>query len=542
MTSPEPDRAPEDPRNRAFRPASLFNWLVPKSLKARTNLLLLFGIACVQCLSFGIYALDRFWLTDRAVMQESKHRALSIYQVITSLPIRERTQAVANLRLPPSFSVKLSDRPDEKFSGPLPPQYLSMLPSTPRSGSLQLVPEVTKGDRNPTYAGQDHPSAPRVFLIYDRDGERVDSVAEAHDLVGLMMLAGDKRPRAIVFERRTRSHLFSMSMRCSDEDRWLVVRFHVPPPNPFGSWTFFAALLTMAVGGGVVIALGTQRLITPIGTLSSAAEKLGTDVFTPPLPEKGATEIRRAAHIFNLMAERIRRFLRDRTLILTALSHDLRTPLTRMKLRTEFIEDPELRERFTADLAEMEKMVATTLALGRDPTHHDPLIPIDLTRLIQDVVADIKASRPEDVEKIDFSSQEVAVTIRAQTLLLKRALSNIILNALIYGDRAQIALRLEATRKGGRQAVITIEDNGPGVPEDQRDHMFEPFTRGEKSRNRETGGHGLGLAIARSAMQTHRGTITLANRAEGGLRATLILPCDADDHPVQPASLFSQRP
>ncbi|XAO70821.1 MAG: ATP-binding protein [Acetobacteraceae bacterium] len=180
------------------------------------------------------------------------------------------------------------------------------------------------------------------------------------------------------------------------------------------------------------------------------------------------------------MADRNRRFLRDRILILTALSHDLRTPLTRMKLRTEFIDDPELRERFTLDLTEMEEMVATTLALGSDPTRHDPLIPIDLTQLILDVVSDIKVSRPEDGEKISFSSREVAVTIRAQTLLLKRALSNIILNALTYGDRAEIALRLESSDREGRQAVIIIEDDGPGVPEDQRDQMFEPFTRGEK--------------------------------------------------------------
>lgn len=502
--------------------------MIPKSLKARTNLLLLLGIACVQCLNFGIYALDRFWLTDRAVMQESKHRALSIYQAITTLPIGERAHAVAGLRLPPSFSVRLGPTPDMKLRNAIPYDVIQSLLASSQRGSMQLIPESPDKDSVREDGGARHPSNPEVFLIPEPGVKISEADAEGNNLVGLMMLAGDKRPRAIVFERRPRSHLFSMSMLLSDENRWLIVRFHVPPPNPFGSWTFFAALLTMAVGGGIVIALGTQRLITPISTLSSAAERLGTDVFTAPLPEKGATEIRRAAHTFNLMAERIRRFLRDRTLILTALSHDLRTPLTRMKLRIEFIEDAGLRERFTADLTEMEKMVATTLALGSDPSRHDPFISVDLTRLIQDVITDIAASRPEDRDKMRFSSREVAVTMRAQTLLLKRALSNVILNALIYGDHANVSLHLEHDANKSLQAVITIDDHGPGIPLAEREAMFEPFSRGEKSRNRETGGHGLGLAIARSAIQTHHGTIDLTNRAEGGLRATLTLPCMPD--------------
>lgn len=238
LTPPETIREPRDARQQNFRSASLFQWLVPKSLKARTNLLLFFGIACVQSVSFAIYALGRFWLTDRAVMQESKHRALSIYQVIMSMPISERAQAVADLRLPPGFSVKLANGPDEEFSASLPSQNLYLLPVTASRKSVRLFTKNSVKDPDHPHAGKDYISSPQVFFIQDHHDTSVESLVEGHDLLGLMMLEGDKRPRAVVFERRRRSHLFSMSMRCSDEDRWLIVRFHVPPPNPFGSWSF----------------------------------------------------------------------------------------------------------------------------------------------------------------------------------------------------------------------------------------------------------------------------------------------------------------
>jgi signal transduction histidine kinase len=253
--------------------------------------------------------------------------------------------------------------------------------------------------------------------------------------------------------------------------------------------------------------------------LADAAEALGRDVNAPPLPENGPTEVRTAAIAFNTMASRIRRFVQDRTELLTAIGHDLRTPITRLKLRAEFVEDEEQRAKILADLGELEELVSATLAFGRDVRTTEPLSPIDLAELLRTILDESADAWPDMQEKLHYEGPS-HVTVMARPLGLKRVFVNLISNAIHYGGSALVRLR----RADDGMVVVEVEDDGPGLPPNELERVFEPFHRGEPSRSRETGGVGLGLPIARNISRAHGGDVSLANRASGGLRVTVTLP------------------
>jgi signal transduction histidine kinase len=253
--------------------------------------------------------------------------------------------------------------------------------------------------------------------------------------------------------------------------------------------------------------------------LAEAAERLGRDVINAPnLPEEGLSEIVTAAVAFNTMASRIRRFVQDRTFLLTAIGHDLRTPITRLKLRAEYMEDDEQRMKMLADLDEMESMVAATLAFGRDIATSEAVARLDLAVLLRTILDEAADGDPEHAAGLSYSGPE-HLAIKARPLSLKRALTNLIGNALKYGYAARVSLE----KALAAQAVIHIDDEGPGIAENDLETVFEPFRRLETSRNRESGGSGLGLSIARNIVRAHGGDIILANQAKG-LRAIVTLP------------------
>ncbi|WP_297368305.1 ATP-binding protein [Acidocella sp.] len=301
---------------------------------------------------------------------------------------------------------------------------------------------------------------------------------------------------------------------------WLTVSAVLPPPAPWRSPGFATAFIVMTLLGALMIVWAVRTLLRPVQTLAAAAEALGRDVVTaPPLPEQGAAEIVTAAKAFNTMAARIRRFVDDRTFLLTAIGHDLRTPITRLKLRAEFMEDDEQREKMLADLDEMEAMVAATLAFGRDIGSTESPAPVDLASLLRAILDDQADLTPARQEAITYSGPE-HLAVRLRPLACKRAFANLIGNAVKYGDAARVTLT--APQKG--LVRIDIEDDGPGIPELERERVFEPFRRLETSRNRETGGSGLGLAIARNIIRAHGGDIVMLDAAPGGLRVRVTLP------------------
>lgn len=201
--------------------------------------------------------------------------------------------------------------------------------------------------------------------------------------------------------------------------------------------------------------------------------------------------------------------------MVAAISHDLGTPITRMRLRAEFVEDDDQKKRMLADLDDMERMVKAALSFTRDEATCEPRTSVDLRTLLQRVCDDVSDTGHE----IDLMAGEVPVPYACRPAALRRALTNLVENAAKYGKRARVSLRGTA-----RTAIVRIDDDGPGIPEDLREQAFKPFGRLESSRSRETGGTGLGLTVARTIIRAHGGEIALTNRPEGGLRVDVTLP------------------
>ncbi len=266
----------------------------------------------------------------------------------------------------------------------------------------------------------------------------------------------------------------------------------------------------------VILCFFAVRLATrPLSVLAHAAEDLGRNIDRPPLPERGATELVRASRALNVMQDRLKRYVDTRVKVLAAMSHDLKTPITRMRLRTEMLDDAQVKTKFVKDLDELQQMVGSTLDYMRGLAEGgEALQPIDVTAL----VSSLKDDAEESGHTVTVSGT-VRTPVMGRAQALKRCLQNLLDNALAYGRRADITLRDE-----GGALAIAIADDGPGIPEGDIERVFEPFYRVEGSRNRNTGGTGLGLSIARNIAQAHGGSVRLKNLARGGLEATLRIP------------------
>jgi signal transduction histidine kinase len=260
--------------------------------------------------------------------------------------------------------------------------------------------------------------------------------------------------------------------------------------------------------------VAVRWVVRPLRELTQAAEALGRDLDRAPLPEDGPLEVQQAARAFNTMQQRLAGFINDRTRVLAALSHDLKTPLTRMRLRAELMDDEELRSKFESDLGEMQTMVAQTLEFMRGLGGKEPRGPVDVDAL----AAVLQADQTALGRTLRIEGQARAPWIGSASLL-KRCLGNLVDNAAAYGTEA--TLRIEDTPQ---QLVMQILDSGPGIPEAELERVFEPFYRLEASRNRATGGTGLGLGIARNIARGFGGDVVLRNRPEGGVAAIVTLP------------------
>ena len=277
------------------------------------------------------------------------------------------------------------------------------------------------------------------------------------------------------------------------------------------------APVLLVVGIGLTgLALYVAKAVTrPLGRFAKATARFGADVATAePLDQEGPSEIREVAGAFNTMQEQIRRLLDGHTHMLAAVSHDLRTPLTRLRLRTEFVEDDEERAKMLKDLDEMEAMIHAAIAYARGDRGGESPVPVDIVDLLEEVRMEMaEAGRRVGLEGPPRAPWE------GRPLALKRALRNLVENAVNYGGHADLRVAVTPV-----DIIITVEDDGPGIQEAELEKVFMPFYRLERSRSRSTGGVGLGLAVARAAIREHGGDITLNNRPTGGLRQTVVLP------------------
>lgn len=298
-------------------------------------------------------------------------------------------------------------------------------------------------------------------------------------------------------------------------DGQVLLAEHHYPDDPLIAPSRHLPLLTgyfLVIALLALLALGWA--VRPLRRLAGAADALGRNLEVAPLSETGPREVRQAAHAFNTMQQRLARYMEDRLHILAAVSHDLKSPITRLKLRAELLADAAQRDKILRDLEDMETMIGATLDFLRGEAGKEAGLPVDVNALLSTLSDDFAALGG----RVEIAGRaERPLVARPQAL--KRCLANLLDNALRYGGGA--VLRVEDRPDN---LVLIIDDRGPGIPEAELARVFEPFRRGESSRSRATGGTGLGLAIARNLARAHGGEVSLANRPGGGLRVTLTLP------------------
>lgn len=287
------------------------------------------------------------------------------------------------------------------------------------------------------------------------------------------------------------------------------IKATIAPP-----WKLLIILVILLITVLILSLLAVRWLTRPLAILAEAAEHLGRDIHQPPLSENGPIEVRRAAHAFNTMQARLSRYLEDRARILIAVSHDLKTPITRLRLRVEQLEDNKLRDSFIRDLDDMQSMTTATLDFMRGLENTEQVQALDIRALLESLQADY-----EEVGKPFSIKGDTPKPYPARPLSLKRCLVNLIENAHKYGTEVTVTIKNQP-----EQLQIIIADRGAGIPETALETVFEPFYRLETSRSRSTGGTGLGLSIAKNIARSHGGEIILRNRINGGLEAVLSLP------------------
>jgi signal transduction histidine kinase len=474
--------------------------ILPRSLAGRTALILLIGFALIQLLGLVIHTFNQINLAKIEEQREVATRDVIIYRHIAFAAPKDRAALVAGEPKSHGTTIELCNAPP------------------PLDTTHQLPLEARQMMRGAIFAfgipRQIHPygfemrmltSPPRYVLSFALpDPSLFPPPPPPPPLDSFGMEPPPNRP----FLNRLPPGVV-----------WLTVTTPSEPPAPWRSPGFATAFIVMTVLGAIMIVWAVRQLTAPVRTLADAAERLGRDVINAPnLPEMGPTELVTAAIAFNTMASRIRRFVQDRTFLLTAIGHDLRTPITRLKLRAEYMEDDEQRMKMLADLDEMESMVAATLAFGRDIAASEAVGRMDLAVLLRTILDEAADGDPAHAQKLSYAGPE-HLPVRARPLSLKRALTNLIGNALKYGDAARVTLGVPQPNF----AQINIDDDGPGIGAENIEFVFEPFRRLETSRNRETGGSGLGLSIARNIIRAHGGDIALHNRSIG-LRVTVSLP------------------
>ncbi|TFW27857.1 ATP-binding protein [Massilia horti] len=313
---------------------------------------------------------------------------------------------------------------------------------------------------------------------------------------------------------RWRGSCESLNVRLRDGEE---VRLSLLPPRanlapPQGNYQAVIALFLVSIA---FLAYLVARMTTrPLKQLAQAAKDLGNDINHAPLELTGVSEIRQASAAFNAMQARIRTYILQRTQMLAAITHDLQTPLTRIRLRLEKVSDPELQQRLIGDLSAMQAMVREGLDLARSMDTTETMQMLDLDSLLDSVCSDAI-----DAGQNATLSGHAGMAVLGRPMDLRRCLGNLIDNAVKYGREAHVTV----DRMGGA-ARIRIRDAGPGIPDNELARVFEPFYRVETSRSRESGGTGLGLTIARNIAEQHGGSITLLNHPEGGLEVTLMLP------------------
>ena len=464
----------------------------PRSLLGRTLLVLLLGVLASNLIGLAVYSGDR-----RDVMMQGRAQQIA-EQVATAAEALEVAEPGARRRL-----VRAMRQPGLRLSW----SQQSFVTADDDVGSEG--PVLRKAFR----AALGDESVDRLRLSLKSRPPMPTAVAEDDD-DGPPRHRGPLWPPPLDRPPGAPERRFLIGSLGLDDGSWLNFAAPIVSFPRFWATPYFLVLLASTAVVLAVSVWAVRRALQPLEMFAEAADRLGRDVDSPPLPDHGPLEVRKAAVAFNGMQERLRAFVRGRTQMLAAISHDLRTPLTRLRLRAELIEDGDEQRKFIGDLEEMRSMIDATLSFARDESTEERAATLDLAVLLQ-TICEAAADAGDDAT---YEGPPHAAFAGRPTAL-RRAFANLVENAVGYGKRARVALTA-----GEAEHTVTIDDDGPGIPDAERERVFEPFFRLEGSRSRDSGGTGLGLAVVRAAVAAHGGRVVLVNRSEGGLRACVVLP------------------
>ncbi len=440
----------------ARRSRRLLQW--PGSLLGRVSLILFCGLAAAHLLSLGLLLYDRAQAVSTMMIAYLARDVASSVAILERVPPTERAQWLPRL-----------DRANYRY-------------------------ELAAG--------------PAEW----RPADPGSTAAEVADRIAAQL--GDRHAIQAMLPPAAREPLrFAVALKLADGTAMTIAM--VPPGPMLSPWVVAALTFQLAVLA-LFSWLAVRITTRPLAQLARAADALGEDLHGPALPETGPAEVAHAAIAFNAMQRRIAEHIVERERILAAISHDLQTPITRMRLRTEMLENASLKQKFGHDLAAMQSLIAEGIDLARSAEHgSEAAIATDLRALLESIVFDYA-----DSGQVIGLTGDVGAPIATAPRLVRRIVTNLVDNALKFGGEVEIAI----DAIGADRVAIEVRDRGPGIPEDQLDAVIEPFYRLEPSRNRDTGGTGLGLAIAQRLTSALGGELTLANRPDGGLAATLTLP------------------
>lgn len=447
----------------------------PRSLLGQLALLILAAFVAAQSLSFWLFSDERGAAIRAAQRAETLERATAVASAIdaASIASRDNILAAVNSRM-------------ARFSFETAP-----LVAADRADAALSISEVGLRATEVTISPHDgQPVNPPAPLVWLHDRMRATGVAPVELQISVPLAGGD----------------------------WLNVsaQFQRPgiqaPPAVLGAMLVSLALLMAALW------VGLGRITRPLRLLAQAADSFGIDAPAPEMPRHGPREVRMLADALGRMHARLTEMVSDRTRMLAALGHDLRSPITALRVRAEMVEDDETRERMVATLDEMQEMVESTLAYARGVSTDQPMEQADLGALVTELAAELSEAAPPIIVE-----NPVPVPVALRRTAMRRALRNLMENAQRYGGGVHVVVQ---QRDG--IAEVLIADQGPGIPEKELETVFNPFTRLETSRSRETGGIGLGLPIARAIFRAHGGDVTLSNRSAAGLNARATMPAAQD--------------
>ncbi|GIX13317.1 MAG: two-component sensor histidine kinase [Paracoccaceae bacterium] len=459
------------------------------TLRAQLVVLIVAALAVAQAISLWLFVDERSLAIRAALGFEAAGRAANVVRLIEQAPTE----------LQPSI-LRAADSPLVRFS-------------------LDDVPAVTHREHDDGGRVERH-----IRQLLDEPTPREIRV-ELHEIEGQILPLPHLSPEMAEIHRammqdELRAVEMNLSIALSD-GRWLNVgtRFERPPLQ----WPVLSVLTFGMTAAVILIAVFwylMARLTGPLSRLARSAEMFGRGEDVDPLPETGPREVRELTRAFNRMRARLTRLVADRTRILAAVSHDLRSPLTALRVRAEMVDDDETREALVESVEEMQQMAEATLDFAKGLSGREAPGEVDLGALLAGIAAEAGGN-------LDLApGPDVAVRVRP--VAIRRALRNLVSNALRYGGQARLSWRLS-----GSDVEIEIRDQGPGIPEQELERVFDPFYRLESSRSLETGGHGLGLSIARSILRAHGGDIVLANHPQGGLVARVTMPRAEEMHETQ---------